>query len=245
MEWTKGIVRSKRVWSPGLFTLSIEAPGVQPFEPGQFLQLGLDRPEGHVHRPYSVASPHGEVLEFFIVLVEAGQLTPFLWQLEPGASIDVSSKAAGGFTLKKCPDAPTMWLMGTGTGLAPYIAMLRRPDIWQRYEKIILLHGIRHVADQAYQEEIASYSEKWGSRFVFVPVISREQSPGALFGRMTNCLVDGSLENITQAKLTTESCVMMCGNPDMLDEMEKLLEERGLQRHRHSKPGQIVVERYW
>lgn len=74
MEWTEGVVRSKRIWSPGLFTMAIEAPEVQTFEPGQFLQLGIERPEGQLHRPYSVASPPGDLLEFFIVLVETGQL---------------------------------------------------------------------------------------------------------------------------------------------------------------------------
>lgn len=245
MEWTEGIVRDKKVWAPGLFTLSIEAPDVQAIEPGQFLQLGYERSDGHLHRPYSVASPHGNTLEFFIVLVESGQLTPWLWKLNPGDRIDVSKKPAGGFTLKKCPDASTIWLVGTGTGLAPYIAMLRRPEIWQRYQKVVLLHGIRHASDQAYLEEIAGYSERFGSQFVFVPVISREQVAGALFGRITNCLVDGSLETMTQCALTLDSCVMMCGNPDMLDEMERLLGERGLKKHRHSNPGQLVIERYW
>jgi ferredoxin/flavodoxin---NADP+ reductase len=245
MEWTEGVVRSKRIWSPGLFTLAIDAPEVQTFEPGQFLQLRIERPEGQLHRPYSVASPPGDLLEFFIVLVETGQLTPLLWQMEPGARIGVSKKAAGGFTLKRCPEASTLWMIGTGTGLAPYIAMLRCPEVWQRYEKLVLVHGVRHVADLAYQDEIAGYSEQWGSRFVFAPVISREQAPGALFGRITRCLMDGSLETMSQSRISPESCVMMCGNPDMLDEMEKLLGERGLHRHRHSHPGQIVVERYW
>jgi ferredoxin--NADP+ reductase len=245
MEWTLGVVRSKKVWAPGLFTLAIEAPGVQSFEPGQFLQIGFQLPDGHLHRPYSVASPPGEVLEFFIVLVEQGQLTPLLWQLEPGATLDVSVKAAGGFTLKKCSAAARLWLIGTGTGLAPYIAMLRCPEIWQRYETIVLIHGVRHAADQAYQEEIARYSERWGSRFVFVPVVSRERSPGALLGRITGCLVDGTLEEMTRLKVDTNASVMMCGNPDMLDEMERLLGERGLHRQRHSQPGHIVVERYW
>ncbi|MBL8889564.1 MAG: ferredoxin--NADP reductase [Planctomycetaceae bacterium] len=245
MEWTEGIVRNKKVWAPGLFTLSIEAPEVHPFEPGQFLQLGYDRPDGHLHRPYSVASPHETTLEFFIVLVEQGQLTPWLWQLNPGDQIHVSKKPAGGFTLTKCPEATTIWLIGTGTGLAPYIAMLRRPEIWERYKKIVLVHGIRHASDQAYLEEIAGYSEGFGSQFVFVPVVSREQAAGALFGRITQCLVDGSLEAMAQCALTLDSCVMMCGNPDMLDEMERLLGERGLKKHRHSNPGQLVIERYW
>jgi ferredoxin/flavodoxin---NADP+ reductase len=245
MEWTKGIVRSKKVWAPGLFTLTIEAPEVQPFEPGQFLQLGFERPDRHLHRPYSVASLPGRLLEFFIVLVDNGQLTPLLWQLNPGDGIDVSRKAAGGFTLQNCPAASTLWLIGTGTGLAPYLAMLRGQEVWQRYRKVVLIHGMRHESDQAYQAEIAAYSDRFGPRFVFVPVISRQQVPGALHGRITRCLIDGSLEDVAQSQFHLDACVMMCGNPDMLDEMSQLLGERGLQKHRHASSGQIVVERYW
>ncbi len=75
MKWLQGQVVKKHVWEEGLFTLSIRVPGIEPFEPGQFLQLGVPSSDKHLHRPYSVASPHGEVLEFFIVLVETGQLT--------------------------------------------------------------------------------------------------------------------------------------------------------------------------
>ncbi len=245
MEWTEGLVVGKRTWAAGLFTLSIAAPGVRPFEPGQFLQLGFNLPDGHLHRPYSVASPHGDILEFFIVLVETGRLTPHLWALEPGGRLDVSVKAAGSFTLRKCPDAESIWLIATGTGLAPYIAMLRCSEVWQRYRQVVLVHGIRHETDLAYLDEIAGYRAEHPGQFRFVPVVSRQQVPGALHGRITTCVTDGTLEVAAGTSLGTDCCVMMCGNPQMLDEMEQLLGSRGLQRHRTAAPGQIVIERYW
>lgn len=245
MKWTQGTVERKVVWAPGLFTLKVKCPDVQTFEPGQFLQLGLEVDGVHVHRPYSVASPAGDSIEFFIVLVEEGKLTPHLWKLQPGDKVDVSEKAAGGFTLSHCPDASVLWLIATGTGIAPYIAMLRTASPWQRYKRVVFVHGVRKACDLAYQTELSDYAARYGNRFRYAPVISREEKPGSLQGRITTCLANGSLENVVDQPITDDSCVMMCGNPDMLDETEKLLVARGLKKHRAKSPGQIVVERYW
>jgi ferredoxin--NADP+ reductase len=245
MKWTRGVVQEKVVWSEGLFTLRIHAPEVGAFEPGQFLQLGIDNADGHIHRPYSVASPHGELLDFFIVLVEDGKLTPHLWKMDVGAQVDVSARAAGSFTLKHCPEGETLWLIATGTGLAPYIAMLRTEEPWERYQKIVVVHGVRQATDLAYQEEFAGYQGQQGERFAYLPVVSREEISGCLHGRITRCLANGSLEATAGKVLDTNSCVMLCGNPAMLDETEQLLGERGIKKHKRKEPGQIVVERYW
>lgn len=245
MKWTDGIVKRKQVWAEGLFTLEVSAPEVQAFVPGQFLQLGFDEDDGHLHRPYSVASPHGEVLDFFIVLVEDGALTPKLWKLEVGDSVDVSQRAAGSFTLKHCPGEKDLWLVATGTGLAPYIAMLRTEEPWARYERITVVHGVRYLNDLAYQEELDQHQQQYGDRFRYLPVVSREGSENTLPGRITTCLGDGKLEAAAGQELSTESCMMMCGNPDMLNEMEEMLGERGIHKHKKKEPGQIVVERYW
>jgi ferredoxin/flavodoxin---NADP+ reductase len=245
MQWVTATVERKVVWAPGLFTLTIAAPDVAAFEPGQFLQLGLMLDDKRVNRPYSVASPHGKSLDFFIVLVENGQLTPHLWKLNPGDKVDVSEKAAGSFTLSHCPDARTLWLLATGTGIAPYIAMLRTMEPWRRYDRIVFVHGVRQKADLAYQAELAEHRDKYGQRFTSIAVVSREEAPGTLPGRITTCISNGSLESMAGLPLSTDSCVMMCGNPDMLNETEKLLEGRGLKRHRSKSPGNIVIERYW
>lgn len=246
MQWIPGKVVSRRVWTPGLFTVSVAAPGVQAFEPGQFLQLGFQQSEKHLHRPYSVASPHGEVLDFFIVVVEDGELTPKLWEMEIGADIEVSAKAAGSFTLSHAPFHPHLWLISTGTGLAPYIAMLRMAATWERYQKIVLVHGVRYTQELAYQEELASYREKYGDAFRYVPVVSRCEGEGCLQGRITHCLENGELEKAADCRLEAESSTLfLCGNPDMLNEMEERLSERHILRHKAKAPGNIVVERYW
>ncbi len=245
MKWTRGIVQEKQVWADGLFTLKIHAPDVAAFEPGQFLQLGIEHGDSHVHRPYSVASPHGEILDFFIVLVEDGKLTPHLWKMDVGDELDVSAKAAGSFTLSKCPQAQSLWLVATGTGLAPYIAMLRTDGPWNSYQKIVVVHGVRYASDLAYQHEFAEHQQKFADRFAYIPVVSREDVDGALRGRITNCLTNGSLEAAAGHAVDTESCIMMCGNPDMLNETEELLGRRGIKKHKRNEPGQIVIERYW
>ncbi len=246
LQWISGVIARKHVWSEGLFTLSIHCPGVGPFESGQFLQVGLELPEKHLHRPYSVASPFSDTLEFFIVRVDGGELTPRLWALKEGDPIDVSSKATGGFTLSHTPEAETIWLLATGTGLAPYIAMMREETIWNRHKNVVLVHGVRFAADLAYQDELDQIKTKFGNRFHFIPVISRAEAPGAISGRITTAIENGTLECKAENELSaTNSVVMMCGNPQMLDDVESLLKARGMFKHKKTAPGHVVVERYW
>ena len=247
LNWCSGIVTKKVIWTKGLFTLHVHVPGVEAYEPGQFLRLGaLSADDEIIHRPYSVASPWQETLEFFIVLVPDGKLTPTLWNCQEGDSIEVSQRAAGSFTLQKTPDAPHLWLIATGTGLAPYIAMLRTEAPWQRYEKIVLVHGARQHADLAYSDELLSLQAEKPARFCYLPALTREKIPEISAGRITELLANGQLEERSGLELSPEnSAVMLCGNPAMLDEMEKRLESRGLKKHRSKSPGQIVLERYW
>lgn len=247
LKWLDATVVHRQVWAPGLFTLRIRAPEVQPFEPGQFLHLGKAGANGElVSRAYSVASPHGEELEFFIVKVDGGELTPVLNELNPGDQVQVKEKAAGGFTLEKTPVMKTIWLIGTGTGLAPYIAMVREKKVWERYERIVVCHGVRVASDLGYRAELEQLQADRPGQFTYVAATSREAPPGLLSGRLTNLLESGALEDYAKSKFDPAStAVMMCGNPDMLTDMETLLGARGLVKHRSKSPGHIVVENYW
>lgn len=245
-KWCQGTVVGRKVWTEGLFTISVEAPEVAPFDPGQFLHLAVTEAGERINRPYSVASPHGPVLEFFIVVVEGGQLSPRLWKLREGDAIEVSQRAAGSFTLEKSPVAPHLWLIATGTGLAPYIAMLRTPTPWERYEKICVVHGVRHAADLAYTDELKGYEEQYPGRFRLAQALTREEREGCLHGRIPALLESGDLEKTAGFTMQpNDSVVLLCGNPAMLDDMEERLKERGMKRHRTKSPGQIVLERYW
>lgn len=246
LKWCPGKIVDKKVWADGLFTIQVEVDGVQEFKPGQFLQIGYQNGDEHVHRPYSVASPWGPRIEFFIVRVDGGQLTPYLWGLEPGAPLDVSHRAAGSFTLAKTPEAKELWLMATGTGLAPYIAMLRTDEPWKRYSKIVVVHGVRLAQDLAYTAEFETFTNAHPDQFVYIPALTRESAEGALEGRIPGLLKSGVLEEAAGCQMTAEnSVVMLCGNPAMLDDMEAYLETRQMKRHRSKSPGHIVLERYW
>ena len=246
LQWITGKIVRKQIWSEGLFTLSIHCPGVQSFESGQFLQVGMQLPEKHLHRPYSVASPHSDTLEFFIVRVEDGELTPRLWKLEEGDKIDVSAKATGSFTLSHAPDSESIWLVATGTGLAPYIAMLRQEEIWTRYQNVILVHGVRYPSDLAYLDELQQIEHWYANRFHSIAVVSRAEFPGAIGGRITTAIEDGILEErVGHCIGPSNSVVMMCGNPQMLDDVEGILIARGMRRHKNNNPGHVIVERYW
>ncbi len=245
-NWCPATVIEKKVWCDGLFTLKVHCPAVQHFEPGQFLHLALEH-EGHlVNRPYSVASPHGEELDFFIVKVEGGHLTPLLWELEPGHAVQVSERAAGSFTLSKSPDRPCLWLMATGTGLAPYIAMLRESAVWQRFQKIIVVHGVRYLPELGYREWLTDLAAEKAGKLVYVPMVTRDSTTPFIRSRITNAFAEGRLEAAAGCQISAEnSAVMLCGNPDMLNELEAQLIQQGLTKHRHKTPGNIVVERYW
>ena len=250
--WCNATITKKKIWTDGLFTITIKADNVKPFEAGQFLQLGV-YPEGQqgvedaiINRPYSVASPHGDELEFFIVLVPEGELTPKLWALEVGDPLLVNDAGVGRFTLDRTPSAKHLWLFATGTGLAPYVAMLRTEEPWEQYEKIVVVHGVRNEADLAYTEELSDYHQSRPGKFALIQSLTRQQSEIAMRGRIPALLASGQLEKAADCKLSKEeSAVMLCGNPAMLDSMEELLNGRGLVKHRSKSPGQIVLERYW
>lgn len=253
-HWCQGIISERKVWSEGLFTLQIQVPEVEPFLPGQFLHLGVhltgdDDFDGEPHvinRPYSVASPHGDSIEFFIVVVENGELTPRLWKLNPGDPILVSQKAAGSFTLLKAPVHENLWLFGTGTGLAPYVAMLRDGHVWEHYRRVFLVHGVRQLTDLGYTQELRNLEQQYPGRFRLCQTLSREQVPGYCYGRITDLFETGQLEARSGVEIREHnSTVLLCGNPAMLDSMEALLNERNMHVHRSKKPGNIVHERYW
>lgn len=241
-DWIEAHLTDRVQWDRSLFTFRLDV--AMDFVPGQFATLGLDIGTHPVHRPYSIASAPGEPLEFFIVEVEGGQLSPRLAALRPGDTVWVRQRITGLFTVEYAPDAEVLWLMSTGTGLAPYISMLRAGVLWDRYPNIVVVQCSRQGANLAYQEELASFCGHHGVRSI--NAVSREAVPGAYHGRITQAFRDGALERLGDAPLTPEtSHVMLCGNPEMVKEMQSLLEERGMKRHNRRQPGHVTLERYW
>lgn len=244
--YVQGRIAARREWAPGLVTLSVDAP-IEPFAPGQFVNLGLELGGQVVRRSYSLASAPSGMPEFYLTALESGELSPALLRLELGASVLLDPRPQGFFTLKWVPDAAELWMVATGTGLAPFVSMLRSDEVWQRFERIVLVHGVRQRLHLAYADELAELATAHGGRLLRVPVVSREPgAPGVVEGRIPDALHDGRLEVHAGLALSPErSHLMLCGNPGMIDDVMRVLEPRGLLRHRTRKPGHITTERYW
>lgn len=239
---TARIVR-KQNWAPGLATLTLDFVP-ETFEAGQFFQLGLELEGRLVTRSYSAASAPGAPLEVFLSKVEGGQLTPRLFDLAEGEALQLSPKGLGFFVLSEVPPARVLWLVSTGTGLGPFIAMLRQGPVFERFELICVVQGVRHTDRLAYQDELEGYAASQKVRYV--PIVSGEAPPpGGLAGRVTTAFENGQLEQRVGVGIDRDAHVLLCGNPKMIEEMRLLLEQRGLKKHRRRTPGHFNFEKYW
>lgn len=216
------------------------------FRPGQFMNLGLHLPGGFVSRSYSLASVPHEPLEVLLARVGQGELTPALFELGEAASVWLDPKPQGFFTFDYVPPHRELWLLATGTGLGPFLSMLRSGAAFERAARVILVHGTRGASELAHRQELEALANQRGGAFRYVPVLSREPEPGQLQGRVTQALTSGELEQRAETSIAAESAhFMLCGNPSMIEDVTRLLAERGLRRHRQRTPGHITTEKYW
>ena len=210
------------------------------------MNIGLHLPEGFVSRSYSLASAPGEELEVLLARVGEGALTPALFELAVGGRVSLDPKAQGFFTFDYVPPHRELWLVATGTGLGPFLSMLRSGVAFERAERVVLVHGAGGAAELAHRSELESLVAERRGAFRYVPALSREAAPGALPGRVTHLLASGELERHVGTPISAESShFMLCGNPAMIEEVTTLLAERGLRKHRQRSPGHITTEKYW
>lgn len=249
-SWVEGRVVDVRRWTENLFSLRVHAPEVT-FTAGQFAKLALPAPPGAkdpmLGRPYSFVNPPGAPAhEFYFVVVPEGPLSPRLAALVPGDRLWLLARANGFFTIDEVPPAPSLWCLATGTGLGPFLSMLRTPAPWQKFPRVVLVHAVRYARELVYTEEIAEVARAHAEAFRFVPVVSREDHPEALRGRIPALLADGQIEARAGLALGPDTAhAMLCGNPQMVDDTQALLGDRGMRRHRRREPGHITVETYW
>ncbi len=238
--------------TPNLFTLrTTRDPGFR-FRAGQFARLGVSKPDGStVWRAYSmVSSPFDEFLEFFSIVVP-GEFTSELSRLGVGDTLLVERQAFGYLTLDRFVDGRDLWLLSTGTGVAPFLSILQDFEVWERFERILLVYSVREGAELAYQDLIAGlaqrdYLAEYAHKLQFIPTVTRESHAGALNGRITTLLDNGELERVAGVPMTAEhSRVMLCGNPQMIDDTRKLLKQRDMNLSLSRRPGQVAVETYW
>ncbi|NCO71546.1 MULTISPECIES: ferredoxin--NADP reductase [Shewanella] len=248
--WTTGKVIERIDWNDKLFSLRIKAD-VEPFIAGQFIKLSQIRDEKRVARAYSLVNPPGkDYVEVLAVAVEDGLLSPDLQALTPGDSIEVTSKATGFMTLDEVPNGALqgkhLWFFATGTAVGPFISMLATDGPWQRFEKVVLVYGVRLGEDLAYLETIQQFIELHPQQFVFIPIVTRENYPNALSCRIPDGISSGLIEQKAGLGINAEhSQVMICGNPGMITDAQIALVEKGLAKNLRRAPGQITVEKYW
>ena len=245
-KWVEGRVLENRVWTDTLFSLKVKAQKLQ-FEAGQFVRIALDVEGERVARPFSfVNAPADPVMEFYGVVVPEGPLSPHLARLKAGDALYVADNPSGFLVLREVPLADDLWLLATGTGIAPFLSILRTGEVWTRYRRVILVHCTRHANELVYQDLIATIADAQGSRFVFITFTTREKTPDALQGRMPAAIRDGRLEAAAGAQISPErSQFMLCGNPAMLKDAAAELIARGLRKNRRRTPGHITVESFW
>ena len=216
------------------------------FRPGQFMNLGLHLPGGFVSRSYSLASAPGQELEVLLARVGEGALTPALFGLQAGAPVSLDEKPQGFFTFDYVPPHHELWLVATGTGLGPFLSMLRSGQAFERARRVLLVHGARGPAELAHRAELEALVAARGGDFRYLPVLSQKAEAGLMQGRVTHVLGSGELEQRAQTPIAAESAhLMLCGNPAMIDELIAQLAARGLRRHRQRTPGHITTEKYW
>lgn len=247
----------KELLHDDLYILKIQ-PDTRPimdFKPGQFTSLGFpkegstpDRPR-LLRRAYSIASSplEKEHLEFFIVTVDGGALTPKLAALPLGGRVWMDEKIAGHFVLDPVPDGKDLVLVSTGTGLAPYVSMLRTFRETGRWRKCVIINGVRVAKDLGYRAELEAAAAA-DPNIHYVPMVTREKGWGGREGRCNLFFEENEYEKLTGEPLDPNRChVFMCGNPDMIKAVQCLLEERGFREYsqRKSPDGNIHFERYW
>lgn len=250
-------VASERVldvhhWNDSLFSFRTTRDAGFRFESGHFVMVGLPVDGRPLLRAYSIASPHWEEhLEFFSIKVADGPLTSRLQYLKEGDEVLVSRKPTGTLVLHDLRPGRHLYLLGTGTGLAPFLSIIQDPEVYERYEKVIVAHGVRQRSDLAYErfisEELPKHEflgELVRDKLIYHPTVTRE--PFRIQGRITDQLADGTLASrVGLPPLDpADDRFMLCGSPSMLADTRRLLDERGFQiSPRIGEPGDYVIER--
>ena len=271
-------VLSKTTWTPNLFSFTVSRPDSFKFTAGQFVRLGVNPSQlsyykqqaavngdasnkelnetlnEDIFRAYSiVSSPFDEVLEFFSIVIPDGAFTSQLQHLQVGDELLLNTMPFGFLTLARYqkPLPKDLWLLATGTGLAPFLSMLQDLKTWEDYEHIILAYSARSAEELAYVEKIETLQEDFGSlvdnpaKLIFIPIVTREAVEGALTERFPKLLLDGTLQQRAGIALDIDSThVMLCGNPEMVEDTKETLKSLGLVMNRRGE-GNIAVENYW
>lgn len=250
--YIKEAVLDVRHWTDDYFSFTVTRDDGFRFENGQFVMIGLEVDGKPLMRAYSIASANWEEhLEFFSIKVPNGPLTSRLQHIKTGDTLLISRKPTGTLLISDVHPGKVLYLLATGTGLAPFLATIKDPETYERFEHIVLVHGVRYIKDLAYadyfRKELPHHEylgEQISKQLHYVPVVSRE--PFALHGRATTLLENGDIpRSLGFAPLNVDTDrAMICGSPQMLADFRKILDAKGLQASsKIGQAGHYVFER--
>ena len=244
-----------RHWTDQYFSFGVTRPASFRFRSGEFVMIGLPGAEGGkpVLRAYSIASPAwADELEFFSIKVPSGPLTSRLQKIAPGDQILMAKKPTGTLVTDALRPGKRLWLLGTGTGLAPWLSVARDPDTYDAFERVTVVHCVRRVGDLAYRDlferELPSdeiFGEMVRAQLSYLPTVTREAFPRT--GRITDLIESSRLfadAGLTQTRFDpAQDRVMLCGSMAMIRDVAQMLKSQGLREGSNAEPGDFVLER--
>lgn len=238
-------------WNDSLFSFKTTRDRSLRFENGHFVMLGLEVEGKPLMRAYSIASPnYDEQMEFFSIKVPDGPLTSRLQNIQVGDEVFVSNKPTGTLVVDHLETGRNLYLVSTGTGLAPFISIIQDPEVYERFDRVILTHGVRHVSELAYQKLITEelpqnefFGEEVREKLLYYPTVTRE--PFRNQGRLTDLMVSGKLfsDLAVEQPDPAKDRFMICGSPSMLKDTCAILDDWGFKESRHGIKAQYVIER--